>query len=195
MNEQPNMEDLFAKAKEIEKKKKNRNVFIISAITILTILYISYSTFKIKKTDDENVIIKQENKVYTDNISIEDSARTVIKKYFEFQNKGDSIGIFNLLNGTVKRYYLSDKLITKDSLYKSKKFEINRNGKYNIDTTFKISVVGDTIFALIKTPSVDKNNLTYDILHEMKLNKNYKVCYVRAYDLNSSKVKEQFGVK
>ena len=154
-----------------------------------------------KKSSDGAIIsqkntdsVQMENKILLKHISREDSAKKVILSYFKYQNNRDTMGVYGLLADTVLRYYLVDKPVSKTKLKTLKGFEINTNGFYYPDTSFTVSNINDTLYVLLKTPALE-NKQSSNLLHEMKLNSSYQIFYIRAYELNSDRVKNRFGIQ
>jgi hypothetical protein len=192
MNNQKNIDDLFEKIQLVEKRKKIRNIYLFTSLTIILILGLFFITIEINNSDNKVKVVNQKNIELLNKFQQEDNARNKVLTYFHLQNDSDSMGIFNLLADSIIRYYLVDKITAKSDLIKSKYFEVNKTGRYQVDSSFKVSVFNDTLSILVKTPTIENNQITNNILHEIKMNKNYEIIYVRAYDLNSEKVSKNF---
>jgi hypothetical protein len=188
-------DEFIKKASKIEASKRKRTLVLLLTLTILAIGYITYTSLKIKKSEDEKEnVISEFNNLKVEGILI-DSAKKVILNYFDYQNKKDTLGIISLLADTVLRYYLSPNVpISKELLTKNEPFEINQNGTYLIDSnSFGIVIKDDTLLANVISPSYDGKN-TWSIIHEFKLNLSNKILYIRAYDLNSEYVQKKFNI-
>jgi len=194
-------EQFLLEISALEKKKKKRTLTIITIVVIVSLLYIFISVFYLKRSSEVANIsqkntdsVQKVNDMLLKHISREDSAKKVILSYFKYQNNGDTMGVYGLLADTVLRYYLVDKPVAKTKLKTLKGFEINTNGVYYPDTSFTVSNINDTLYVLLKTPGVENNQTSY-LLHEMKLNSSYQILYIRAYELNSERVKNRFGIQ
>lgn len=185
-------EDLLKKVELLESKNKKRTIVILSIIVLVALAYILFTVFYTKNQDNQIKILKEEVTI-TDSITkSEDTIRAIINNYFNAQNDEDKSAILGLLSDTVIRYYLTLGPISKTKLNEVQNFEINKNGKYQIDTNYAIQNIQDTVNIFVRTPSFDGQK-SWITVHEMKLNQSNKIIYVRAYEgssKNQDKVKK-----
>ena len=177
-------EDFIKKVKELEIRKSRTTILMILFLSISIIAYVLFTSKKVDEKLVEIQKIEDTTHILTRHINTEDSAKKTILDFFKFQNQNDTASILSILSDTLNRYYLIDKKIEKDKLKQSKQFEVVQKGKYIIDS-FTVSNNHDTLSALILTKLTSFNRDTIKLAHEIKLDLNYQIFYVRAYRLTA----------
>jgi hypothetical protein len=179
--------DLFNK----KESKKRRITFLILAIVIIagvvfTGIAIS-KIFHVEKKSEEITVAKDSLEKVTQEINIkvsrDDSAKKIVLAYLNRKNLNDeSIAAFFI--DTVERYFRKEKISRYDLIKEDRKFwKKFPDEVFKYDSNFSINVLDsiNTSVMVNGTYSRAPKEPAQNMIEEIKLDKDFKIYYVRAF--------------
>jgi hypothetical protein len=188
--EKESFEDLLDLFNKKESRKRRITLLILAIIIIAGVIFTGIAISKIshvEKKSEEIIVAKDSLEKVTQKINIkisrDDSVKNIVLSYLNRKNITDeSIAAFFI--DTVERYFRKENISRYDLIKEDRKFwKKFPNEVFKYDSNFAINVLDSVNTSVMvsgiysRAPKEPAQNL----IEEIKLNKDFKIYYVRAF--------------
>lgn len=172
-----------------EKKNRKRNLLIISALVIIGVLFTLFAMMNIfqsgKKAEKLELVkdsVVQVNQGFERLALKEDSVRRIA---YLFQHKKELLpdSLLNLFAEKVERFYKVPGTTNTEVVKMSNDFwKRYPEEEFRYDSGYSVKNIDSTIVSVFMTGNYCRSKSECrDLIEEIRINKDYKICFVRAY--------------
>jgi hypothetical protein len=187
--EENKTDEIIELIRKKESRTRSRNVVVFSIILLLgsgftffAIFHVFQSKKEARHFENGRDSVARVNQIYQKDLSKTDSIKWLVHIYQNKKELSDE-KLSRLFSDSVERFYTMTNISNKEVLKQSKWFW-NKfpDEHFRFDSGFSIKNIDSAIVSVFLTGNYCKTKTDCrDEIEEIRINKDYKICFVRAY--------------